>query len=72
MVQIMIKIFLLLLTLSILIALKVSMRSNRNDFLSCTDANNCKECDHINNYKKCENNMCFCCDLIENRCTYQK
>lgn len=53
--------------------LKVSMRSNRNTFLTCQndDSKSCNECDQNNNYKKCENNMCYCCDFIQSKCVYQ-
>lgn len=51
--------------------LKVSMRSNRNNFLSCSDAGNCNECDKTDHYKKCENNVCYCCDFVQNKCISQ-
>ncbi len=53
-------------------SLKVSMRSNRNNFLNCNDEKNCNECTKNNNYKKCKNNVCYCCDLLQNKCVSQE
>lgn len=65
------KIMMLSILLLFVSTLKLSMRSNRNNFLSCNDSKNCNECDKTDHYKKCENNMCYCCDFIQNKCISQ-
>lgn len=69
--SILIKLLLFGLLIVIISNLKLSMRSNRNDFISCTDANNCNECDKNDFYKKCSNKVCYCCDFIQNKCLSQ-
>ena len=66
------KVVLLSIFLLFVSTLKISMRLDRNIFLSCNDARNCNECDKTDHYKKCENNMCYCCDFVQNKCTSQE